>query len=146
MVMVGIATVAAVAIPLWFRRPAITLSSAAELLVSDIQKIQAHAIVLRVGARIEFDEDGGGYQAMDSTGLDLPAEMGPGPFIRDYGQDAVFEGVQIDEANFGGSRRLEFGRNGYSVNDGHVLLTFRGESLRVVFDTNEAYIQNEDER
>ncbi|MFT4649815.1 MAG: hypothetical protein ACI9X4_003056 [Glaciecola sp.] len=146
MVLMGISTVAAVAIPLWFSRPEITLKGAAELLVKDIQQVQEHAIILRIGCRIEFDSHGGGYQAMDATGLALPAPMTGDPYLRDYGQDAVFEGVKIKEANFGGKRRLEFGADGYSLQDGYVLLSFRGETRKVVFDLNQAYVQAENER
>ncbi|MDF1837090.1 MAG: hypothetical protein P1V35_04420 [Planctomycetota bacterium] len=146
MVLVGIATVAAIGIPLWFQQPSITLKSAADLLVNDILSVQEHAIVMRVGSQIEFDADGGGYQAMDATGMALPAPMGGGPYLRDFDQDAVFEGVKVEEAEFGGARRLEFSQKGYSVSDGYVVLSFRGETRRVVFDANEAYVVGEGER
>jgi hypothetical protein len=146
MVLMGISTVAAVAIPLWFARPEITLEGAAELLVKDIQQVQEHAIILRIGSRIEFDSDGGGYQAIDATGLALPAPMTGDPYLRDYNQDAVFEGVKIKEANFGGKRKLEFGPDGYPLHDGYVLLSFRGETRKVLFDLNQAYVLAENER
>lgn len=144
--MAGIATLAAIAIPLWFSRPSITLEGAANLLVEDILQVQESAILQRVGSRIEFDVDGGGYQALDSSGLALQAPMGNGPYLRDYDVDAVFEGVLITEVDFGGKRRLEFDQRGYSLHDGHVVLTFHGKSKRVVFDTNEVYVQTADER
>jgi hypothetical protein len=66
--------------------------------------------------------------------------MGNGPFIRDYDYDAVFQGVHIQAVDFGSLRTLEFGRDGYSLHDGFVELKFRGETRRVLFDTNEARI------
>ncbi len=144
--MAGIATLAAIAIPLWFSRPSITLEGAANLLVEDILQVQENAIMQRMGSRIEFDIDGGGYQAMDSSGLALLAPMGNGPYLRDYDVDAVLEGVRSAEVDFGGKRRLEFDQGGYSLHDGHVILTFGGQSKRVVFDTNEVYVQSADER
>ncbi len=146
LIMAGIATLAAVAIPLWFSQPSITLEGAANLLVEDILQVQENAIMQRMGSRIEFDADGGGYQAMDSSGLALLAPMGNGPYLRDYDVDAVFEGVLITEVDFGGKRRLEFDQGGYALHDGHVILTFRGKSKRVVFDANEAYVQGADKR
>ncbi len=146
LIMAGIATLAAVAIPLWFSQPSITLEGAANLLVEDILQVQENAIMQRMGSRIEFDVDGGGYQAMDSSGLALLAPMGNGPYLRDYDVDAVFEGVLITEVDFGGKRRLEFDQGGYALHDGHVILTFHGKSKRVVFDANEAYVQSADER
>ncbi len=146
MVLVGIATVAAIGIPLWFQQPSITLQRAADLLVNDMLGVQENAIVHRMASRIEFNGDGGGYKALEASGMALPAPMGNGPYIRDFDQDAVFDGVLIEEADFGGQRSIEFGQDGYAVHDGHVVLSFRGETRRVVFDANEAYVVGDKER
>ncbi|MCA9003200.1 MAG: hypothetical protein KDB61_14855 [Planctomycetes bacterium] len=141
MVLLGISALAAILIPFWFQQPKITLDSAAELLVKDIRGVQDHCVLTRTEVRIEFDADGGGYKIVDRDGTPLPAPLKDGPYEREYDFDAVFRGVRIESADFGGEPILRFGKDGYSKHDGAVSITFEGETRRVIFSQNVARIE-----
>ncbi len=82
---------------------------------------------------------------MTRLGDALEAPMGGGPYIRDYDVDAVFDGVQIIEVDFGGKRSLSFNSTGNSISDGSVVLEYNGETRKVVFGGGTAYVLDKNE-
>jgi len=143
LVLVGITVVASIGIPLWFAQPRITLQSAAELLVQDMDAVEEHAVLSHTACRIDFDADGGGYSAVTVLGDALPAPMGEGPYRRDYDSDAVFAGVHIEAVDFGKEPTLIFDRFGNAKSEGTVVLQYRGATRIVTFAAGSARITGE---
>ncbi len=140
MTLVGIAVLASIGIPLWFSQPRISLQSAAELLVQDMRTVRDRSIDSYMPCRIDFDTDGGGYAAFDNSGNALEAPMGNGNYLRDYDSDAVFRGIKIERASFGGTSTLKFDRSGSESAPGFVTLSYGGETRKIRFDLGEPYI------
>ena len=119
-----ITIVACVAITLFFKRPAVTLNSAAQLLVEDMLTAKQRALISHSEVTVTFYAEGNGYEARYADGKFLPSPAGRGDFTRDYNFDAVFEGVSFSEVDFGADRSLTFDTRGLTTEDGSVTLSF----------------------
>ncbi|MEZ6002595.1 MAG: GspH/FimT family protein [Planctomycetota bacterium] len=140
LVLLVISAIAAVGIPMWFAQPRITLKAAADLLVQDMQHAQGQAMLSYGSVRIEFDADGGGYSIYDAQGTALESPMGDGPYRRDYRSDAVWEGVHVRSADFGGKTSLVVHPSGLADVDGEVEIEYKGETRRVRFEAGSAMV------
>lgn len=128
--LLGLALVAAAGIPAWFNRPDVTLTSAAQLLVTDLRCAQSLAVVRSLPTVVLLDR--GGYEVVDSGGAVLENPRTGQPFVRRWDRDAVFRGVELSEILLkGGGNKISFDRNGYVQPGGDLWLSFRGDSRRI---------------
>lgn len=125
--LVVLSIVASFAIPAWFSRSEVTLDNAALLLASDLRDVQNRAAYQGRRLRVEFFEKGNGYRAIDENGELMSALLGPGPFVRDYQHDAVFEDVTVLRTALGGDRIQAFDDRGRAEEAGSITLGHRGE-------------------
>lgn len=126
-----ITLIACIAITAFFKRPEVTLDSAVELLMEDMLIAKNRALVTHSPVSVSFYDDGRGYEVRDRSGKLLPSPAGKGEFTRDYDYDAVFEGVSIVHVEFGDDRALTFDRSGMTLEDGYLVVEFRGETRTV---------------
>lgn len=114
-----------------FGRPDVTLDSASELLVEDLHAAQSRALVFGDATYVLFEGDR--YWAVDSAKRALPHPRTGLDFVRDYGRDAVFEGVEVELAEFEAIRGFLFDGRGEVASGGRVVLRFgaRREEIRV---------------
>lgn len=131
LVLVALSLAAALSIPAWFGRSEVTLDSAARLLARDLRDVQNLAALRGAVLFVDFFEDGDGYRVVDAEGAAVPAPPGHGGFTRIYSRDAVFRGVRIEVADFGGGRRARFDDVGYAHAGGVVVLRY-GVDARVL--------------
>ncbi len=123
--------VAALAIPAFYSQPEVTLENATRLLLRDLRAAQNRAARLQCEVRFEVFEDGRGYRAVLPDGRPLRDPAFGGPFERDYGRDAVFEGVRIARVDLGPDGAIRFGPYGFSDEGGVLELRFGDASSRV---------------
>lgn len=126
-----ITLVAALAIPAFYSRPEVTLENATRLLLRDLRAAQNRAARLQSEVRFHLLAEGRGYRVVLPDDRPLPDPLRPGPFERDYGRDAVFEGVRITRADLGPDDAIRFGPYGFSDEGGVLELTYGGASCRV---------------
>jgi Tfp pilus assembly protein FimT len=122
-----ITVVAAIAIPLFYSRPAVTLDNAAILLARDLRAAQNEAVHRRKDVYAHFFGDGSGYRVFDESGEALKNPTGSGELVRRYTADAVFEGVRVASVEFGPRHMARFTPDGLAVRGGVVVLEFRGD-------------------
>jgi prepilin-type N-terminal cleavage/methylation domain-containing protein len=126
-----IALVAALAIPAYYSRPAVTLDNAAKLLARDLRAAQNRAASQRTHVEFRFLPQGDGYEAVDESGEHLADPGGGGDFIRRYSRDAVFEGVKLACLDLDADHTVRFDRQGFAKSGGRFLLSYRGEERLV---------------
>ena len=126
-----VAVVAALAIPAYYSRPAITLDNAARLLARDLRAAQNRAASLHVPVEMRFLPDGDGYEVLDHNGHYLADPGGGGDFIRSYSRDAVFEGVLITRLPGESTGPLHFDEQGFALDGARLLLSYREERRMV---------------
>lgn len=140
--LVGIAALSTIAIPLWFGQAKVTLTNAADLLVRDLEELRQRATYLFADVRVDFEEDGDGYTLKDAFGTELSAPVGPGPYLRRYGRDAVFRGVSISRVEISsGERTLRVDSRGTFLDSATIELAFEDERVTVVVNAQEGVIQ-----
>ncbi len=134
--LVGIAALSTIAIPMWFGRAEVTLNNAADLLVRDLDELRQRATYLFADVRIDFEEEGDGYDLKDSFGTELSAPVGPGPYQRRYERDAVFRGVSITrvEIGSGSGRTLRVDSRGAFLDSATIELAFEDQRTTVLVD------------
>ena len=124
-----IALVATLAIPAFFERSEITLENAAELLASDIRSAQNRAAFLNRDVHVHFMDGGQGYWVDDAMNEDskliLPVTR------RNYSENAVFQGVLVENVALNKGQLLSFGSRGVSSTGARITISF-GEDTRVV--------------
>ena len=127
-----IATVACIAVPMYFARTEVTLENAAVLLCRDLRSAQNRAAHLGITASVEFEADGAGYEVVDSDGSPIPGPHGTDEFIRRYDRDGVFEGVRILDLELSGApTQLRYGPLGSALEGGTITLEYAGETRSV---------------
>lgn len=126
-----IALVAALAIPAYYSRPAVTLDNAAKLLARDLRAAQNRAASQSKTVEFRFLPEGDGYEAVDASGRHLADPGGGGDFVRRYSRDAVFEGVRLACLDLDEDRSVRFDDRGFAERGGRFLLTYRGEERLV---------------
>jgi type II secretory pathway pseudopilin PulG len=136
-----IALLAGLTIPYWFGRHEVTLDNAARLLARDLQAVQNRTAFLGEPARVRFHEHG--WEATDSAGEVLTRYGGEEPFARRLDADAVFEGVTLQAIAFGDDAALDLGTHGEPLEEGSLVVTFRGERrlVRVTLPHGEVLIE-----
>ncbi len=122
---------ASVGIPAYFARPEVTLDSAARLLAADMREVQNRAALYRLPLAVEFTAGGGGYSGVHETGEPLTSPYQAGPFVRVYGADAVFEGVQVVQVQSPDGNRVSFTPRGLAATTASIVLGFDGETRTV---------------
>lgn len=120
---------ASVGIPAYFARPAVTLDSAARLLAADLREVQNRAALYQLPLCVELSEEG--YQGIQANGEALHSPYTDGPFVREYGADAVFEGVRILRVSSPQGNRVTFSPKGLAATTASIVLGF-GEETRTV--------------
>ena len=133
-ILAGLTAIASLAIPKWFGRDVVTLDSAAILLARDLYEVQNRAAFQRSALNVVFFADGSGYEVQDADGRPVRATIGNGPFRRIYSRDGVFRGVRIAEPPKVDDATLRFGRRGFLMDGGRIVLTFGGHSRTVRMD------------
>lgn len=119
--------VAVVAITTHFGRSEVSLENAADLLLEDLRSAQARATWSGAPVEVVFVEDGGGYEVVESAPIGRTTPLGPPIPPRRFGTGAVFEGVRIARADFGGRRTLVFDARGGATAGGKVELRYLDE-------------------
>lgn len=116
---------ALVAIPFYFARHDVTLDNACKLLLRDLRAAQTWASLLKAEAVFAFEADG--WRATTGDGETL-ARHGSSDWIeRRLSKDAVFEGVWIENIDFGGAAQVTFDERGVAGEGGRLEIVFRGE-------------------
>ena len=137
----GVALVAGLAIPLWFSRHDVTLDNAALLLVRDLRATQSRAAIL--GEPLQFELDQLGWRAKLSDGQQVNRAGSDEPLMRKLDANGVFEGVTLSEIQFGEDHSVAFGPIGEWKESGSIVLSFRGETRRIVVSAPHGDIQIE---
>lgn len=132
--LVLLAAGAAAGISWYFERSTVTLKNAGKLLVEDIKIAQQRAGFAADATRVSFWNRG--YRIANSSGILIANPRTALPFERDYGRDAVFQGVSIEAVDFAGSKELNFDAQGVPQAAGAVHLTFEGARLAVLMDAS----------
>jgi prepilin-type N-terminal cleavage/methylation domain-containing protein len=122
-----ITVAAAIAIPLVYSRPAITLDNAAVLLARDLRAAQNEAVHRRADVYVHFFADGTGYRVFDEGGRAIANPTGAGDLVRRYTADAVFEGVRLVSVETGPRKLARFTPDGLAVRGGVVVLEYQGD-------------------
>lgn len=143
-ILMGIALVSSVGIPMWFGRPSVTLSSAADLLAKDLEELRQRASYLFCDVRVDFEENGNGYTLTDAFGTVLTAPVGSGQYQRRYDVDAVFRGVKItrvDIDNEQQDRSLHVDARGLFLHSATIELDYKGQRRTVFVDASNGMIE-----
>ncbi len=122
-----VSIIATLAIPMYFKNDEVTLENAAVLLARDLRATQNRSAYMGRAARVEFLEDGDGYQVLDADGNLTRNPRTDQPFVRRYSSDGVFEGVRIVEIEVGDDLFLDYGSKGYATEEARLVLAFHGE-------------------
>lgn len=125
LVLVLISITAGVSISAYFERSEITLENACVLLAKEMRSAQNRAAYLQQPILFSFDTDSDQYhvaRAGRGTGDDV--------YVRAYGRDAVFRGVDIVDSTFDDGVLL-FDKSGFAVHGGDITLSF-GDDVRVL--------------
>ena len=139
--LMAISVAAAIVIPAHFSQGSVTLENAAILFARDVRAAQNRSAYLGLPSRIEFLADGEGYQATDWRGEVVRNPRTEEPFVRKYGENAVFEGVRIVAVDVGPGSALRFTGRGRALDGGRVTLAFGGEERVVDFETGTGEIR-----
>ncbi len=132
--LLGLATLAAIALPLWFSQASVTLDGAARLLVQDLRSAQNLAVVTARDTMVSFDRSG--YRVTDGAGEGVINPRTGQPFTRHWPRDAVFRGVELVAIELeGGAHSVTFDRTGYVRPGGRVHLGFRGAERTVAIES-----------
>ncbi|MEZ5979315.1 MAG: GspH/FimT family protein [Planctomycetota bacterium] len=125
-----------------FGRSEVTLESAERLLVEDLHAAQSRALVHGDATLVLFE--GNRYWAVDShrtalihprTGLD---------FARDYGRDAVFEGVSIELVETEALDGILFDARGEIASGGRIVLRFGDDRREIRVDSDNGTISTQE--
>ncbi len=127
-----ISVLAAVAIPAFFARPEVTLENASILLAHDLRTAQNRSAYLSEGSRFEFYEDGDGYRVLGPTGEVVRNPATGLPFVRSYGEDAVFAGVRVVEVEAEEDDSILYDAQGRASTAARITLEFGGDRRIVV--------------
>lgn len=129
-----ISILAAIAIPAFFRQPEITLENASVLLAHDLRAAQNRSAYMAEPCYFEFTADGQGYRVTDPNG-DVILNPATGlPFVRQYSEDAVFDGVEVLLVEAGGDRVMEYDERGRARESARITLGYEGDSRIVVVE------------
>ena len=119
--------VATLSLPAYFNRPSVTLEKASLLLARDLRAAQNRAAIWRQRLGFRFNDHG--YQVVDENGAVVLGPLSQ-PFRRDYEVDAVFEGVEVLNLDFGGKQELWYDAHGESESGGSLTLRYLGDHVR----------------
>jgi hypothetical protein len=123
-----------------FGRSEITLDSAGQLLVEDLRAAQSRALVHADATYVLFE--GNGYTAVDSLRIPLLHPRTGLDFVRDYARDAVFEGVEVELADFEAVHGVLFDARGEVASGGRIVLRFGDDRREVVVDSASGLISS----
>jgi prepilin-type N-terminal cleavage/methylation domain-containing protein len=126
-----VAVSAAIAIPVHFGRPEVTLENACVLLAHDLRAAQNRAAYLDQPTRFVFLPDGSGYRVTDLQGKVIRNPRDDWSFERIWLADGVFRGVLASEIDLGEETAIVYDGNGRALRGGSVRMRF-GEALRVL--------------
>lgn len=126
--------VAAIAIPLFYGRAAVTLDNAAILLARDLRVAQNTAVFRDKDVILQFLPEGDGYRVYDEFGVMLPNPTGGGDFVRRYSQDGVFEGVELEFLEVGPNRSVHFTHGGVALHGVQLHLRFGAERRKLTLE------------
>ena len=130
--LVGLSTVAAIAVPMFFERSIVTLENGAILLASDLRAAQNRAAYSGQVLFMRFFEDGDGYEVVDQSSEPITDPRTGRPFVRHYSIDGVFEGVRIGELQLNDGRTLVFSKTGETSSPLRCVLEFEGDKRHLV--------------
>jgi hypothetical protein len=116
---------ALVAIPIYFARHDVTLDNACKLLLRDLRAAQSRASLLKDEAVFAFDADG--WRATTHDGERLTRHGTSDAIERRLSKDAVFDGVRVENIDFGGASELRFDERGQAQVGGQLEIVFRGQ-------------------
>lgn len=126
--LIVVSALAAVAIPVFFLQPEVTLENASVLLAHDLRTAQNRSAYLGEPSRFEFFSDGDGYRVVGPKGQVVENPTTGLPFVRRYSEDAIFRGVRVIEASCEGDSVLDYSQGGQALEAAHIVLSFRGET------------------
>lgn len=130
-VVVILAIAAAAVIPRLGSLGSVQATSAARMLVADLQYAQNEAVVAQKQVSVVFGiGDSSGYRLEDDDGT-LTHPINKDVYTVLYAQSADLENVRVDSANFGGSGTLTFDALGAPLAGGSVTLTAGESSYRI---------------
>lgn len=139
--LVVIACLASLAIPAFFSRPEVTLENAAVLLAKDLRTAQNRCAYEAEPCRFEFLEGGRGYRVVDLRGelVEHPATLQP--FLRDYAEDAVFEGVEVADFAIREGDAIRYDARGYCETEARITLSFMGDVRTLILSAERGRIR-----
>jgi len=121
----AVALLAGLVIPAFFGRGAVTLDNAAVLLARDLRSAQNRAAHLGQPTSMRFDAHG--WWALDARGAPLERFSSNERIERRLDVDAVFEGVQLEEIEFGPEAEVHFDPSGRPDRGGTLQVVYEGE-------------------
>ncbi len=127
-----VAVVAVVAIPSFFARHEVTLDNACKLLLKDVRSTQNRSAFLKTTGVLRVHGDG--WEAVTEDGAPLSKHGATDKIERVLSVDGVFEGVTIENIDFGGDGELAFSPQGLALEGGRLEIAFRGERRLVTIE------------
>lgn len=124
LVLTLIAITAGISVSAYFERSEITLENACVLMAKEMRTAQNRAAYLQQPVLLSLDLEGERYE------VERGGQGGGDIYVRDFGNNAVFEGVDIVDSTFDDEVIL-FDKSGFVVTGGDVTLRF-GSDVRIV--------------
>jgi prepilin-type N-terminal cleavage/methylation domain-containing protein len=134
-VIIGIA--GALIVPHLLRAGTLGVQAAVRMTIADIVVAQNEAVAQQATRRVVFDQADNLYSLTDGNGNVIGATWmpnyaeGAGNYVINIGNDSRFEGVTLENPNFGGQAYLEFDALGSPVEGGSVDLVYGSFRYRI---------------
>lgn len=129
-IIIGIAS--AIVVPHMVRSGQMNAQAAARMLISDILIAQNDAIAHQQTRRIVFESSHNRYRITNDEGITIPAGWrSGGDYITDFTSDRRFDGVVIENVDFGSDGYLEFDDIGSPTRGGSVEIASRDQRYRI---------------
>jgi Tfp pilus assembly protein FimT len=139
-IIVGI--IAAIAIPMYTSAASVQLSAAANMIASDLEYAKSMAISTGKTYQVVFNTAAAteGYSLKNSTGTTIanPVRVGQ-DYIISFASDGRLNKVDIASTTFGGTISFDY-LGTPSVNNGEVVLTAEGSTIKVKIESVTGYI------
>lgn len=131
-----IGLVGAFVVPQMLTAGQLNVQAAARMVISDILYAQNEAVARQSPRKVVFDTINNRYRVVlttamgDDVALDAKWRVAAGDssntqLVTDFNRDSRFQGVQLDNASFGGDPELRFDELGAPASGGTVDLVFR---------------------
>ena len=108
-VVVIIGIVGAIVVPQILTAGTLGVQAAARMVIADLQFAQNDAIARQAPRRVVFESGNNLYRVTDATNITINAAWKSGSnYVVDLDEDDRFQGVTLENINFGGNSLVEF--------------------------------------